>query len=186
MRPIGVCRIDNCERRIAGQSLCSTHYQRLRNGKDLNAPIQHNRKNGETLHRDANGNKLCIRCNEFLPEDMFQSHAGTSDKKQPYCDPCVSNKRIFTNYGITKSQVTLMLKQQDGCAICHVKEPSGDKNWHVDHDHSCCPGTKTCGKCVRGILCGYCNRAIGQFMDSPERLAAAADYILQRRLDADL
>jgi len=32
---------------------------------------------------------------------------------------------------------------------------------HVDHDHRCCPGQKSCGKCVRGLLCGEHNRVVG-------------------------
>ena len=48
-------------------------------------------------------------------------------------------------------------RSADGCEIC------GDKpeiNLHVDHDHKCCTGYTTCGKCVRGIVCHKCNAAI--------------------------
>jgi hypothetical protein len=36
----------------------------------------------------------------------------------------------------------------------------------VDHDHACCPKqvkatAKTCGKCIRGLLCFRCNTSLG-------------------------
>jgi hypothetical protein len=70
-----------------------------------------------------------------------------------------------------------MLEQNSRCAICRnefVKTPN------VDHDSNCCPDKmKTCGKCVRGILCGDCNRALGLFDHDLERLQAAIDYLLK-------
>lgn len=27
----------------------------------------------------------------------------------------------------------------------------------IDHDHACCDSRTSCGKCVRGITCGWCN-----------------------------
>lgn len=47
-----------------------------------------------------------------------------------------------------------------GCELC------GDKpthSLHVDHDHKCCDGPVTCGKCVRGIVCNRCNKAIDKY-----------------------
>lgn len=47
----------------------------------------------------------------------------------------------------------LYVAQDKKCATCGRKT----KKLCVDHDHSCCPGPKSCGKCVRGLLCRQCN-----------------------------
>lgn len=69
-----------------------------------------------------------------------------------------------------------MWTAQEGlCAICHQPETVkyGDrvKDLAVDHDHET-------GE-VRGLLCNNCNRALGMFGDSAERLLAAARYLDQ-------
>lgn len=51
----------------------------------------------------------------------------------------------------------------------------------VDHDHDCCPGPKSCGKCVRGILCNGCNSALGYLKDDVSRVKMLCDYITKRR-----
>lgn len=85
-------------------------------------------------------------------------------------------------YNITPEQFdTLLEKQGGGCAVCGSKVSGSVKSFHVDHDHSCCPGPKSCGKCVRGVLCHHCNAALGAMRDDPDRLAAAAAYILRTR-----
>lgn len=83
-------------------------------------------------------------------------------------------------YGLDLEQFAALLASQgDGCAICGRVDPGG-ANWHVDHDHACCPPRRSCGECVRGILCGPCNRGLGCFGDSAPRLAAAAGYLMIR------
>ncbi len=32
----------------------------------------------------------------------------------------------------------------------------------IDHDHACCPGSHSCGNCVRGVLCVSCNFVLGR------------------------
>lgn len=65
-----------------------------------------------------------------------------------------------------------MLAGQGGACVCG----RDDKLW-IDHDHSCCNGDHTCGKCFRGLLCPQCNSAIGLCGDDPERLRLLADYL---------
>ncbi|MFD1083921.1 endonuclease VII domain-containing protein [Micromonospora andamanensis] len=84
--------------------------------------------------------------------------------------------RLWSLYRITPEKYDEMLKAQDGvCAICG--EGPGKKALHVDHDHACCPGKESCGKCVRGLLCYRCNAGIGLLRDSPEIMRAAVAYI---------
>jgi hypothetical protein len=69
------------------------------------------------------------------------------------------------------------MKDQDGrCAICRTLNPHGYE-LSVDHDRRCCPGHRSCGKCVRGLLCQNCNAAIGMLGDDPDRLARAISYV---------
>lgn len=47
----------------------------------------------------------------------------------------------------------------------------------IDHNHDCCPGPVSCGKCVRGILHPDCNRTlIGRF--GIDQLLKAARYLI--------
>jgi len=79
-------------------------------------------------------------------------------------------------FGLTPEQWDQMLAEQDGC--CYLcSEPLDTENRrriHVDHDHSCCRGDKTCGNCIRGLACDPCNKGIGMFGESPERLMHVA------------
>lgn len=46
----------------------------------------------------------------------------------------------------------------------------------TDHDHACCPGTGSCGRCVRGLCCRACNReALGRY--NATQLRALGDYL---------
>jgi hypothetical protein len=42
----------------------------------------------------------------------------------------------------------------------------------VDHNHECCPGRKTCGKCVRSLLCSLHNARLG-FYEKHKRWSEA-------------
>lgn len=90
--------------------------------------------------------------------------------------------RLKRLYGMTQDQFDALLERQDGCAICHTQTPGGRGTWHVDHDHSCCPGEKSCGSCVRGLLCSSCNQGIGLFRDDPSIIESALRYLERAEL----
>lgn len=97
------------------------------------------------------------------------------------------NENLKYRYNIDLSIEAEMISDQGGvCKICGATAPSQgvkmNKHWLVDHDHSCCPGTRSCGKCVRGLLCSKCNVALGGFNDDPDLLEKAAQYIRLHRV----
>ena len=146
--------------------------------------------------------KPCSWCKEDLPVEQFSKSSRSRDGLAYLCKSCekakttawrkkVGYRQTFTaeqlaakndaklkhRYGLTRAEIEAKVVEQGGCAVCHTETPGG-KNWHVDHDHKCCPGQTTCGKCVRGILCGACNRALGLFDDNPTTLLSAASYLM--------
>jgi hypothetical protein len=70
---------------------------------------------------------------------------------------------LWAQYRMTLEEFDARMESQGGgCAICKAppaKTKRADR-LSVDHDHRCCPGVKTCGKCVRGLLCTRCNNAL--------------------------
>lgn len=78
---------------------------------------------------------------------------------------------LRNNYGISLAEYEEMFLGQDGkCGICGQAFPQ----LHVDHDHDT--------KQVRGLLCGHCNRMIGQAMHNEAILAAAIVYLKRYKL----
>ena len=90
--------------------------------------------------------------------------------------------RLQHVYGLTlDGYESLLVEQGGGCRICRQPE-TVTRAGHVlaltvDHDHACCSGPRSCGRCIRGLICHRCNRAIGLFRDDPELLEAAAAYL---------
>lgn len=75
----------------------------------------------------------------------------------------------------------LLAKQNNRCAICNKTEENV-RRFHVDHDHACCPGNTSCGKCVRALLCAKCNVALGMVNDNSETLRAMISYLERNSL----
>jgi len=69
--------------------------------------------------------------------------------------------REMKKYGTTVEWYREKLIEQLGlCAMCgHLSHHHGTiQRLQVDHDHNCCDlHTKSCGKCLRGLLCADCN-----------------------------
>lgn len=127
--------------------------------------------------RKRKGNDLAWSC-----KDCVKTAARHSELRKRLEDPVgfergKASRALKSTYGITLEQYEEMFALQNGkCGICKEEQQDGIRLC-VDHDHSCCPGRKSCGKCIRGLLCTRCNTTLGKMNDSPEMLRDAADYI---------
>ncbi len=121
----------------------------------------------------------CVDCGETLPLHSF--HETRRRPKKAQCRQCMrkSRKRCFDEkrlkriraiYGLNPDEYRALLEESDwACAICHNYPIDKQRQLHIDHDH------KTLE--VRGVLCERCNRGLERFMDCPNLLKAASEYL---------
>lgn len=111
----------------------------------------------------------CVAC------AALQCAKWQKENRRRYLDAQNESRRVRL-FGLDRpAYESLLSKQRGGCAICGDKNPT--RALAIDHNHSCCPGERTCGKCVRGLLCDSCNLGLGSFRDSPDLLARAIEYL---------
>lgn len=149
-------------------------------------------------------NKQCIKCKEIKSTNQYFKNNGFNDGYMSRCKQCARqyykinkdkininakeyyknnpnqfrNTQLKSRYNITLEQYNaLLIKQKSCCAICGKHELELNKALHVDHDHKCCHSIKSCGKCIRALLCQQCNLMIGNSNDNSEVLRKGADYV---------
>lgn len=171
------CGFPGCDREYFSTGYCSAHYQQWYKGGPI-YPVGSSVRELTSLQRNESGEKKCPGCETWKPETDFSARNATKgDGLSSHCKQCSYASGIWRTYRVTPERLQGMLESQGGCAICHTPSPRGDRRWHIDHDHSCCPGKTSCGKCVRGVLCGTCNSGLGMFRDSLEILRSAQHYL---------
>jgi hypothetical protein len=142
--------------------------------------------------------KFCCDCGKAKPTSEFHKNTQKWDGLAARCKECAiayrkrydatpegyrknRSRLLKHNYGITLEQYEEMLAAQNGvCAVCgEVNE--GGRALSVDHDHTCCSGPRSCGRCIRKLLCAHCNHAIGNAKEDADRLVALAAYLVMHR-----
>lgn len=113
-----------------------------------------------------NKEKPCDSCR--VASNKYRREKRAKDIKSLGYDP-----RRFRRHNITKEYYDELFNKNNGkCWICKVSDAV-----HIDHDHLCCSGGWSCGKCVRGLLCSNCNTAIGLLKDNTKLLQESIRYL---------
>lgn len=136
--------------------------------------------------------KHCRLCKQQVSLDQFTRNRTARDGLAYECGPCRRKagreyatahrnpersriQKLKLKYQMTPEQFEVLVQNQKGlCAICDTAPLT---ILHIDHDHSCCAKDTSCGRCIRGLLCAKCNKALGLLNDNPVTLLKAAAYV---------
>ena len=130
--------------------------------------------------------QACNKCGEVKPLVDFAIDSRAVLGVAGDCKDCKNKanavqkraKGPFAKHNMTLEQYEAMLESQGGGCAFNPSHPPRDTGYYcVDHDHACCPGDTSCGKCIRGLLCSKCNSMLGLGDDDPATLRAGADYL---------
>lgn len=110
------------------------------------------------------------RAEGTLPRTVVNRRVRRSKEHRKESQYAYTRKASLAKLGTTEDVYnTLLDGQGHSCAICGYYDLTDGKRLAVDHDH------KT-GR-IRELLCGSCNRGLGFFNDSIEKLQQAIRYL---------
>lgn len=142
--------------RYVSHTLCATHAQQKREGKELTPTRRANRV--------KDGMKVCSACKQNLPlADYWQKTGGGPQSR---CKSCGTTYNRARRLGISVEEVERLAAMP--CMTCD-RVVSGNRQ-HLDHDHET--------GAVRGVLCRFCNASLTKHM-TPTILRRLADYLEQ-------
>jgi hypothetical protein len=137
---------------------------------------------GRNLRRSDGRQTVCLEC-AATPARQWAKRGWTASDKQAWttAHKALLNSRnrdtyLRKTYTISDQQFWMLFDVQNGkCCLC--SRPARTKNLSVDHDHKCCKGSVSCGRCVRGLLCGRCNTKLMPLVDHHlDVIHAAIEY----------
>ena len=192
------CIRDSCESPVIARGLCGNHYSHFRKGQSFYKVYGEQRAWGSSSLRNESGGKECLGCKNWLDPDLFGVARRNPDGLNYRCRDCVRgiaphpdsvrrgvlpSKRTLLRYNRDDQWFQETLEAQGGvCATCRTDKPTY-RGWVVDHDHSCCPGSVSCGNCVRGLLCNNCNLSLGLLKDNTTTLKSLINYLEEHHRD---
>lgn len=161
--PSAPCDFEDCGRPMRLKGLCNSHYQMQRRGEELR-PIRVQRAAAQKVIDVDERRQTCSTCGQRKPFEDFQKFLKRGKVVRFIrCKQCASSpeqkvKHRDRKYSLEPGEWERMFEAQGrACKICCSDSPGHKNGWQTDHDHACCPGQGSCGQCVRGILCHWCN-----------------------------
>ncbi len=169
------CSFPGCERKHYAKGYCNPHWQQQHRGKELTAV-----ESVPLTARNNLGQKRCSGCATWKDADSFGGNKAMPDGLATLCRECAWSAGLWSKYKITGHQYMEMFEAQGGvCYLCGGLSRDG-RALAVDHDHACCPGSKSRGACVRSLLCLDCNTGLGSLKDDVSLLERAVAYLKER------
>jgi hypothetical protein len=146
--------------------------------KCISCGIEKSIENFQIVNTVLGHKRQCRQCWSKYMKDYYRKNPKQYKKHKKYVNKNdIVYKRSYSRHHIDKNKFEEMLDKYDGkCYSC--KENAATC---IDHDHSCCPGNYSCGICIRGILCNWCNSSLGHASDSIERLENLIKYLKNSR-----
>jgi hypothetical protein len=171
------CHVDGCDKpRLKSRRYCETHAPRC------------NEPGCTNLRRGQSGSRYCdehartinylvhglrtvpVRC-EGCGKSFTSGRAARSETATAWADFCPNchNATPLTLRQLAAQAAPaelvrswLALGDRLPCGICgrRLTRRSLSSQPVIDHDHTCC-GRRSCGACIRGVLCQRCNTMIG-------------------------
>ena len=172
------CRVSNCNNKITYKgTVCGTHKWRMTKFNSYDLPgysgVPNYYENFPELPLGIV--KICAIHGD-LTEDQVYNRYYKNHISSRYCKKCALDnhiKRRYDGMNNLEDYDSMLKKQKNVCAICKKEETTTRngivKRFAIDHCHE--------SLAVRGLLCQFCNSALGYFDDNIEILKSAIEYL---------
>lgn len=162
------CSMPQCDRQATSRGLCSSCYGKEYRAGRLTKQMRlghHSLSDVDLVEATA----VCAICGptRIRVRTGRRGHECITQAAKRGGTPSRNRPPAYRKYGLTDDDYRAMTEEAGGrCQICAT-----ECDLVVDHDH----GTGE----VRGLLCHWCNVALGFMRDDPARLLTAAAYLIR-------
>lgn len=155
------CREPGCTKQarpVQGATYCEVHARAV----DYKA-------NGLNVEMALKVATTCLGCGGPYRRLRMRARYQARDAWDSFCPRCTDASPLSLDrlraHNVSFDQTVAWLNQGNDLACDFCGHLLDRRTVHrkpcIDHDHSCCEGQRSCGSCIRGILCVRCNTGIG-------------------------